>query len=172
MADIREKIKVFLASQGMVKGYSGTAHQGFSFQDHGQQYYATTPTTSTSTSVAPSHDLMPQTDIHDTFYHSSRSPSTRSPPQRYKPISFGRGTQHLLNQDDIVPERPRASTSYFRSTAEDPYDRRCDDSVSDHTFSEVSEGDKVCVERLHDPLVWLISIKLSLLLDRAVDLEA
>ncbi|KAG6867267.1 hypothetical protein C0993_005098 [Termitomyces sp. T159_Od127] len=162
VAEIREKIKVFLASQGMVKGYSGTPHQGFSFQDHGQQYYATASALSPAPSAIP-----PIIDPPDPYYHPTPATTTASPPQRYKPISFGRGTQHLLNQDDIVPERPRASTSYFRSTAEDPYDRRCDDSVSDHTFSEVSEGDKVGRQRLHVPR----SIRL-LLLDRAPDFQA
>ncbi|KAG6890513.1 hypothetical protein C0995_007712 [Termitomyces sp. Mi166 len=159
VAEIREKIKVFLASQGMVKGYSGTAHQGFSFQDHGQQYYATVPATSTpspstSNPSTSNHDFMSQMDMHDPYNQPSGSTISRSPPPRYRPISFGRGTQHLLNQDDIVLERPRASTSYFRSTAEVPYDRTCDDSMSDHT-SEVSEGDKIepLISRLEDLFV-------------------
>ncbi|KAG5724543.1 putative serine/threonine-protein kinase [Termitomyces sp. T112] len=154
LAEIRERIKFFLASQGMVKGYSGTAHQGFSFQDYGQQYHATAPTTSTITpSTSNNGGFVHQMDIHVPYNRpgESTSTSTSSPPQRFRPISFGRGTQHLLNQDDMVPERPRPSTSYFRSTAEDPYDRRCEDSMSDLS-SEVSEGDKIerLISRLED----------------------
>ncbi|KAG6819970.1 hypothetical protein H0H93_006946 [Arthromyces matolae] len=186
VAEIREKIKTFLASQGMVKGYSGAgtalAHQSFSFQDTGQHYYAYTHNNGSE----PQAPQLVMRDAYDQPFASgsSRNPDAErgfpiessppperrfspaperaysppriyspppdrayspppplrrvyspSPPRRpfsrersysrerttpprehFKPISFGRGTQHLLNQD-IYPEPPTRTTSYSRSTA-------------------------------------------------------
>ncbi|KAG6830416.1 hypothetical protein H0H87_008199 [Tephrocybe sp. NHM501043] len=118
----------------MVKGYSGTAHQGFSFQD--QQYYANQSDNGQASQVEPPS------------YHShSHTPMTRSPtprshdnsprPSNYKPISFGRGTQHLLNQD-TVPGPP----AYPLYPVGNAWGREGDQSMSDHT-SEVSDHDKI-----------------------------